>query len=132
MPEKFRKYFDYIPLLILLISAVMLLWTVFTGEIVLIWKHYLGLILLLVTIFLFFVKHKLGVLCLGLVLLMGLIGLLSYSPAIADFSVSHTGFGTSITLVRFQPIFLLWLLIHFILSYRSYVGVLTKKYWQNL
>lgn len=132
MPEKFRKYLDYISLLIVVISAAMLLWNVVTGEIVLVWKHYLGLIFLSVTIFLFFVKRKLGIVSLGLLLLMGLIGLLSFSPAITDFSVYYNGFGTRITLVRFQPIFLLWLLIHFSLSYRSYVGVLTKKYWQNL
>ena len=75
-------------------------------------------------------NHKIGVLVLGLTIILGLIGLLSFSPAITT-----TSFGIGeqkITLLRFQPIFVLWATIHFILSGRYYVGIVNKKYWENI
>jgi hypothetical protein len=134
MNDRIKIYLDFIPLLILLVSVAILLWNVYSSLVGLLWKHYLGLILLLTTFILFLIRHRLGVLMLGLVLLLGLCGLLSYSPGITSMTLSfeHFATGASGTSPKFQPIFLLWLTIHFIVSGRHYFGILTKAYWKKL
>lgn len=131
--NKIKVYLDYIPFIILCISACVLIWTISTTDILLVWKHYLGLILLPIIAFLLYKKHHWGVLSLGLILVAGLLGLVSFSPSIRtdtfSFGSSHDW---SANIIRFQPIFLLWIIIHFILSGRYYVGILSKKYWLTL
>ncbi len=133
MNEKTKNYLDYVPFLILVISAIILLIIVNNSDVLLVWQHYTGLIFLLVTGVLFYIRHLFGVLFLGLTLLLGLTGLLSFSPAITTTSL---GFGSgeegSITLLRFQPLFLLWLIIYFILSGRHFIGIASSKYWQEV
>jgi hypothetical protein len=128
--EKFKIYLDYIPLLILLGSALYLLWTIANSDIMLVWKHYVGFAFLVLTILLFVVRHLFGVLCLGLTLLLGVTGLLSYSPAI---TITTFWFGdggdNSLTLLKFQPVFVLWIILYFIVSGRHLTGVLSKEYW---
>ena len=127
-----KLYLDYIPYIILCVSTFTLIWTISTTNILLVRRHYLGLILLPIVAILFYKKHLFGVLSLGLTLVVGLIGFISYSPSITTFSF---GFGNasdwSVDIIKFQPIFLLWLIIHFLLSGRYYVGILSKKYWLN-
>ncbi len=72
--KNIKVYFDYIPFIILIVSACTLIWTISTTDILLAWKHYLGLILRPIVAFLFYKKHLLGVLSLGLTLIVGLIG----------------------------------------------------------
>ena len=131
--EKIKYYLDFIPLIILTISAVNLIWVITTTDTVFLWKHIVGLVLLPLNYFMFFKNHKVGVIALGLTLFIGLISLLSFSPSIATTTYS---IGKSedfqIPIFYGQAIFLLWLLIHFIVSGRFYVGVVTKKYWQDL
>jgi hypothetical protein len=133
MSAKTKKLLDYIPFLILVVSTIILLIRVSNSEILLVWQHYTGIIFLLVNAIVFYIRHLFGVLFLGFMLLIGLIGLLSYSPAITTTSF---GFGSgedgSITLLRFQPIFLLWLTIYFIVSGRYFVGIASSKYWQEV
>ena len=130
--NKVKDLSDFIPLIILTISAYILLWTVATTEITFLWKHIVGLIILPFNLIAFWWRHKIGVLALGLTLIIGLFGLLSYSPSVTSttFSVGKTD--KNIPIFYGQPVFIFWLLIHFVLSARHYVGVLTKKYWQNL
>ena len=130
--DKLKKLLDFIPFIILLISALILMWTRFNSDIRLQWKHTIGLVLLLINCFLFWRLHKLGVIGLGATLILGLVGLISYSPAITISKVFWTPFDTQIPIFYGQPIFLLWLIIHFILSGRHYVAIATKKYWQDL
>ena len=129
--NKIKVLLDYLPLVILIVSACILIWTIATTDIVLVWKHYVGLISIPIISFLFYKRHLFDVLSLGITLVLGMIGIISFSPAI---SITTFGLGNSldwsITLLRFQPIFLLWALIHFILSGRYYFGILSKKYWQ--
>ena len=78
----------------------------------------------------FLLNHKIGVLISGLTIILGLFGLLSFSPTI---TTTIFGIGEQkITLLRFQPIFVLWATIHFILSGRYYVGIVNKKYWEDI
>jgi hypothetical protein len=131
--DKVKKIFDYIPLAILLGSAMLLIWTAFSSDIELQWKHITGLFFLPIIAFAFWYRHKVGVLTLGFSLLIGLISLLSYSPAIttSTWFIGKTEEG-QIPVFYGQPIFLLWLLLHFILSHRHYDGIVTKKYWKDL
>jgi hypothetical protein len=132
MKSKIRIYLDYIPLVILLASAALLIWSVVNDGIVLNWKHYIGLVVLPVCVVLFMARHLYGVLFLGVMLIAGLIGLLSYSIGITTTSFGLGDPDDGITLVRFQPIFLLWLVIYFVVSGRHIVGIGTKKYWEEV
>jgi hypothetical protein len=132
MKNNLKKYLDYIPLIILLISAVILIWTVATSDILLVWKHYIGLTFLVITPVLFYLRHLYGVLFLGLTLFVGLLGLLSFSPAITTTSFGLGNSEEGITLLRFQPIFLLWIVIYFVISGRYFVGIASKKYWEEV
>lgn len=133
MKNHTKKILDYLSYSILIISAVYLLYTRINGDILLQVRHIAGLVLLALPFVAFFYSHKLGVLATGLLLLLGLFGVISYSPAISTMTVGKTLEGDEgITLLYFQPIFLLWLLLHFILSGRYYVGVLSEKYWKNI
>jgi hypothetical protein len=129
--EKIMYYLDFVPLVILTISAIILVWTVFETDTVFAWKHFVGLVLLPINYFLFWWRHKLGVVGLGLTILLGLVSLLSFDHSITTSTVT-VGKELSVPIFYGQPIFLLWFIIHFVLSFRHYVGVLAKKYWQEL
>lgn len=133
MKNKIKTHLDYIQLLFLLASAGHLLWSAANSVVLLSWKHYVGLGLLIAIGISFYIKHLYGVLCLGLTLLLGLIGLLSYSPAITTTTFGWgNGDPDAVTLLRFQPIFLLWTIIYFVLSGRHFVGIASKKYWAEV
>jgi hypothetical protein len=129
---KIKNFLDFIPLVILTISAIILLWTVSTGEVFLFWKHIVGLILLPINYTLFFWRHKIGVLALGLTILLGLFSLLSFSPTVTTTTIYKDIGDWKIPFFYGQLIFLLWIIIHFIVSSRHYVGIATKKYWRGL
>ncbi len=126
--KAYIKYLDYIPLIILFISSIVLLVKVVNQDYSLWWKNYIGFLMLAIIILTFVFKHQVGVLMLGLTLFLGLFNLITFNPLNETFS---TGIG-NVTLFKGNPIFLLWLIIYFVLSGRYYVGILTKAYWQNL
>jgi hypothetical protein len=72
-----------------------------------------------------------GVLFLGLTLIAGLFSILSFSPAISTSYLYKRIGDAEIPLFYGQPIFLLWLFLHFIFSTRQYIGIGTKRYWDN-
>ncbi|WP_407522804.1 hypothetical protein PDL71_15790 [Lacibacter sp. MH-610] len=130
--DKIKNLLDFVPVIILTVYAIIMLWTVSTTDIVLQSEHYAGFTLLIITVGLFIMRHKLGVLSLGLTLLLGVFKVLSYSAAITFYSFGGTINGHSSPDIKIQAVFLLWLLIHFIVSGRHYVGIATKSYWQDL
>jgi hypothetical protein len=130
--SKIIHLLDYLPLLILAVYAIILIQTVATTNIVLQSEHYTGLTFLVLTAGLFLVRHKLGVLSLGLTLLLGLCAILSYSAVLSIHSIGGSINEHAIGDIRFQAIFILWLALHFSLSHRHYTGILTKKYWRDL
>lgn len=133
MNLKTKKLLDYLPLIALFISAIVLLVARFSGEILLQKRHIAGLVLLPIVFVLFFIRHKLGVLATGLVILLGLFGALSFSPAINTMTFGKSlDKDNSFTLLYFQPVFLLWLALHLILSGRYYTGIASKRYWKNI
>jgi hypothetical protein len=131
--EKIKPLLDFIPFVILTISAIVLVWTNIATNSVFMWRHFVGLFFLPIILLAFRYKHKIGVLVLGLTLLLGLLTVLSYSNTVttSTLTIGKTS-DSQITFFYGQPIFLLWLLIHFIVSGRHYVGIVTKKYWQDL
>lgn len=96
------------------------------------WQHYLGLLFLAVNGFVFYKSHQAGVLLLGITLLFGLFGVLSFNVGLANISFLWTPFGIKIPLFWGNPIFLVLLILHFIISGRYYTGILTKEYWETL
>lgn len=131
--KKIRHLTDLLPFIILVVSAIVLLWVVITTDIVFMWQHIVGLCFLPVIFLAFRWYHKMGVLVTGLTLLIGLTGLLSYNPAVTTLTLT-IGKNTDSLIPFFhgQPIFIVWLLIHFIVSARHYRGIATKKYWSDL
>jgi hypothetical protein len=131
--EKIKNLLDFVPLIILTISAIILVWTVVTKDTGFLWKHIVGLCFLPLIYLAFWRRHKVGVLVLGLTLIIGLLSLLSYSHSVttSTWTIGKSA-DSQIPVFYGQQIFLLWLLIHFILSGRHYVAIATKKYWQDL
>lgn len=131
--EKIKRILDFVPLVILTVSAFILIVTTINNGTGLLWKHIVGLIVLPINFGLFAWRHKVGILALCLTLFLGLLSLLSFSYAIitTTTSIGKTE-DSQITVFYGQPIFLLWLLIHFILSGRHYFGIATKGYWKNV
>ena len=129
MIRKIRNFLDYIPLIVILVYTFFLFKARVDDGILLMWTHYVGVIFLIGTIILFFVRHLFGVLALGLTLVLGFIGVLSYSPGITTTSLGFGDGAIEISSLPFQPIFLLWIIIYFIVSWRHIVGIGTKKYW---
>lgn len=130
--QKIRKTLDYLPFVCLFISALFLLWERFNGDISLQVRHIVGIILLPIPLIFFFAYHKLGVLAMGIVILIGLFGGLSYSPEITTTTIGKTWGDSKIVLLYFQPVFIIWALLHFCLSGRFYIGVLSKRYWTTI
>ena len=131
--DKIKNFLDFLPLIILTISAIVLVRTLITTDTAFLWKHIVGLIILPLNYLAFWWRHKVGVLALGLTLLIGLLSFLSYSHAVttSTWTIGKSS-DSQIPVFYGQPIFLLWLLIHFIVSGRHYVAIATKKYWQDL
>ena len=131
--DRIKNLLDFVPFIILIISAIVLVWTVANTDTVFIWKHIVGLFFLPLIFLAFRWRHKIGVLVLGLTLVIGLLNLLSYSYAVttSTWTIGKSA-DSQIPIFYGQPIFLLWLLIHSIVSGRHYGGIVTKKYWQVL
>jgi TctA family transporter len=131
--QKLKRGLDYIPFLVLVILFSVLAVKISTTENAFQWKHILGIILISINFFLFYRNHKAGVLALCVVLLTGLLGLISYDVSIGTYTFTICKDAEfQVPVFYGQPIFLLWLLLHFVLSFRYYVGILSKKYWVQL
>jgi hypothetical protein len=130
--NKTRSLIDYLPFFILTGYTVILFWTVSTTDYWFTYEHYIGLALLAATLVLFMLRHKLGVLSLGLTLILGLFTIASYSAIITYHSIGGSINGYSSGDIKIQVMFIWWLTLHFILSRRHYIGILTKKYWRDL
>jgi hypothetical protein len=130
--QSIREKLDYVPFLILLILAAILIIKVIANDVGLLWKHNIGFVGLLLITVAFFISHKVGVLAIGFVLLCGLLGLLSFSSTIeiTTFFVGKSDF--RVTIFYGQPVFLVWIIIHLLLSGKYYFGIGTKKYWIEL
>jgi len=124
--SKIKRLLDYIPLVILITMAINLIWSLATTTVLHTWMNIVGLIFLPINICLFIWHHKYAVLALGFTLLLGLIGIVSFDPGISSVTLGWNNYS-----IKFyaDPIYLLWLTTHFIISGRYYFGIASKKYW---
>lgn len=129
--DKRKNLSDFIPLLALTVSAFILVGNIAETYTSFLWNHIAGLIILPSIYLVFWWRHKTGVVTLGFAIILGVLGVISYS-----YSLVTVGYFVRVsnTELRFicQPIFLLWLAIHLIVSNRHYRGVWTKQYWFDL
>jgi hypothetical protein len=128
MTSQQKKILDYIPLAILIICEMVLLWKIDVLNIRLDQKHNLGMAFLGITTLLFFVRHNFGVFALGVILLLGLIGVYSFDPSVKTTTYYAGEYGQGYTTVVFilNPIFILWIVLHVILSWKSYLEFFSK------
>ncbi len=127
-----KTMLDFLPFIIICISAIVSLIVMINSNYIIQWQHYLAIVFLVINGVFFYKHHQLGVLFLGLTILLGLTGVLSFNVGIVGTSAYWTPFGLQIPIFKGNPIFLIWLILHIVLSGRYYVGVITKKYWQQL
>jgi len=126
--NRIKYLLDFIPLIILIVSAIISIYTVETTDQNFLWEHIVGLTVLPINIGLFLWRHKIAVLALGITLVLGFFTVLSYD---IPFTVQRFAFA-EIPLYYGQSIFLLWLLIYFVVSWRHFTDIDLKEYWQNL
>ncbi len=129
---KVKHLLDFITVAILIILVINLMRLRLNDELIFTWRHWLGILLVLITCYVFSLNHRLGILALGLTLILGLLSVTQYSPGYSVTSLYWTPFDVRIPIFYGKPIFLLWVVLHFVLSGRYYVGILTKNYWDNL
>ena len=127
-----RIILDFLPLLILGVSAIISLLIMITSNFIIQWQHYLGIFFLILNGITIYKNHQLGILFLGLTIFFGVVGILSFNVGIIGSSFYWNPFGIKIPLFIGNPIMLILLIIYFILSGRYYVGILTKSYWKKL
>jgi len=127
-----KQLIDLIPLVLLIVLALISLIEMIAKNYIPQWQHYLGLILLVINILIIIKHHQKGVLFLGLVLILALINIVSFNAGIIGSSLYWTPFSIKIPLFSGNPIILLLLILHFVLSGRFYFGILTNQYWKKL
>jgi hypothetical protein len=131
--SKARQLLDFIPLIMLLIAAIDLIWTLATTNLIIVWMNIVGLIILPINILIFLWRHKIGVIAMGVTFLLGFFELLSFFPGTRTFSFGFTAnqYGNDLA-IRAQPSYLLLLLLQILISHRYFFGIASKKYWDNL
>ncbi len=130
--EKIRTIVDYIPLIIIICYALVMLYNAFIGG-----GHEFGIknanaiVLLIATIVILRKDHKKGVLALGLYMILGFWRVHSFYPSNQSVSFG-LGLGALSLKLPANPFYLLLFIFHFIVSHHWYYGVLSKKYWTEL
>ena len=131
MNRTFIKYLlDFIPLLIISIFSIASFWTMLESNISIVWQHYLGIAFILVIVIMFVKNHQLGALFLGLTLVLSLLTFISFNVGVITNYLSEKK--KKIPIFYGNALSLGWLILHLIISFRYYVGIATKKYWQDL
>lgn len=127
-----KQLLDYIPLIILILSAIISWIIMLSSNIIIQWQHYAGPVFLIANILIFIKNHQWGVLFSGLTLILAMIGLLAFNVGIISSYIYIKPFDAEIPLFIGNPINLIWFILHLILSGRYYFGIATKQYWRKL
>lgn len=131
--ERIRYWLDFIPVIILLIYSVQLIYVLTTSPIRIEWNNITGLLVLPILLYMLFKKHKAGVLLTGLVLLLTVFGLFSFTEGLRTWTFGLKLSGSRASLQsRGDTNFILYFILHLVLSRRYYVGILTRGYWAKL
>ncbi len=130
--NKIKYLLDFLPLIILIVSAIILIFTIETTNEDFLWEHIVGLTILPINIGLFFWRHKIAVLALGITLILGFFTVLSFYIPFTVNTISVNIGKDVIPIFYGQDIFLLWLLIYLIASWRHFTDIDLKEYWKNI
>jgi hypothetical protein len=125
-----NKYFDFIPLFGFFIAQVYLLYVLAGGEVALQWPHFTGFIVTILCCILFIFSHRGGALFTGCICVLGVLGLVSFTPAISVFYFDITIAKHPFRIIRFQPVFVIWFSLHLVISGKHYNGILSRAYWR--
>lgn len=126
---KILNYLDYLPLVVFAIQLIFFIYTCATTEYILVWQHYVAIILILVNAYVFLKNRKAGVVFLGFFIVLGICRIVACKQGIENASF---GFSEQMNVPIGQPFFWLWLAIHFAISFRHYNGIATKAYWKTI
>ncbi len=131
--QQIKYLLDFIPAIILLLYSIELVVDLLSRPVRIEPANISGLAVLPFIFFLLIKKHQAGVLLLGLVLLLSVFGLFSFSTGYSSwkFGIKNDSSGFSFRSPG-SPVYILYFVLHAILSGRYYIGFLTKKYWMNL
>ena len=124
---------DFIPAIILIGYTVRLIGLLISGTVRIEWMNFTGFAVLPLVIFLLIKQHQLGVLALGLVLLLAIFGAVSFTDGISTWGGGLGKKGSAFSFELYgKPVFIIYFILHVILSGRFYTGILTRKYWVAL
>ncbi len=131
--EQIKYLLNFIPAILLLLYSIGLVVDLLNRPVRIEPANISGLAVLPVIFFLLIKRHQAGVLLLGLVLLLSVFGLFSFSTGYTSwkFGIKNDSFGFSFRSPG-SPVFILYFILHAILSGRYYTGILTRKYWEVL
>ena len=96
------------------------------------WQHYLAIFFLIINGLIFYRCHQPAVIFLALTLIHGVFGILSFDVGLITYDVYWSPFNAKIPLFFGNVKVFGLLILHFIISRRYYVGILTVKYWETL
>lgn len=131
--QRIKYLLDYIPAIILLLYSTKLVVDLLSRPVRIEPANISGLAVLPVIFFLLVKRHQAGVLLLGIVLLLSVFGLFSFTTGYSSwkFGISNDSSGFSVRSPG-SPVYILYFVLHAILSGRYYTGILTRKYWKEL
>lgn len=131
--QQIKYLLDFIPAIILLLYSIELVVDLLSRPVRIEPANISGLAVLPVIFFLLIKRHQAGVLLLGLVLVLSVFGLFSFSTGYSSwkFGIKNDSSGFSFRSPG-SPVFILYFILHAILSGRYYTGILTRNYWKEL
>jgi hypothetical protein len=130
MKDKIKYCFDFVPIVLLIFYTGYSIGTMLNNDYALQWQHYLGIAFLIVDLIVLIKHHQLGAVLFGLILLLGLINIVSFDVGLKTTTFHITS--AKIPIFLGNAMCLLWFIIHLTISFRYYVGIVTKKYWTDM
>ena len=130
MKPRLKYWLDFIPLLFVVLYVGYSVITMWSNNIVLQAQHYLAIAFIMLDVIILIKHHQSGLILFGFILLSGLFNIVSFDVGVVRHSADITA--ARLPIFRGNATCLLLLVIHFIFSFRYYVGILTKSYWKSL
>jgi predicted membrane channel-forming protein YqfA (hemolysin III family) len=120
-----KKYIGNLPLLIIAILMSVCIYTVMTSNLAFSYEHYIGLIGIIFSIFMLFVKPAISKLATGIVLLLGTFSFAAFTSIIEYHRIGFSIEGNGLD-IKLQPYCLLILLL-FVIFNLDFIKNLFKR-----
>lgn len=121
-----KRYFRYLPLAILAITVINLIYVVSTTDIVLVLKHYIGIVLLVTSIIAAIMNNKYGILFTGATLLLGTLNFIAFNP-----TITYTTFWLNLNdhhlELSFQTFSFLIFILYLIINFKTLLQIIRKN-----